>query len=113
MMAIIYEWEVTSMKVVDTEDLDNIVIQTYWKKIGTDDDGNEGVFNGATPLSTSTVDEENFIPFEELTQEIVIGWIQGALSDQTHIDEQIQKQIDQKKNPIVEKPLPWATVANT
>jgi hypothetical protein len=96
------------MKVVDTTDLENVVIQTYWTKTGIDEDGNEGIFNGATPLPRSSVDPNNFIPYEELTQEIVIGWIQQAVNDQTHINEQIQKQINNKKNPVVEKPLPWA-----
>lgn len=108
-MAITYTWAVTSMKVVDTADLENVVIQTYWTKTGVDEDGNSGMFSGATPLPLSTVDPDNFTPYEELTQEIVIGWIQQAINDQTHINEQIQKQINNKKNPIVEKPLPWAS----
>lgn len=112
-MAIEYTWAVTSMKVVDTVDLENVVIQTYWTKTGIDEDGNEGIFTGATPLPYSSLDPENFVPYDQLTQEIVIGWIQQSLTDQTHIDEQIQKQINNKKNPVVEKPLPWAPSANT
>ena len=111
-MAITYEWNVTSMKVVDANNLENVVIQTYWTKTGTDEDGNSGMFSGATPLPLSTVDPDNFVPYDQLTQEIVIGWIQDTVKDQTHVDEQIQKQINQKKNPVVEKPLPWAS-ANT
>jgi hypothetical protein len=108
-MSITYEWEVTSMKVINTDSLNNVVIQTYWKKTGTDEDGNEGVFIGATPLSSS-VDSENFVPFEQLTQEIVIDWIKDALNDvdQEHVDQQILKQINEKKNPMTELPLPWA-----
>ena len=108
-MAITYEWNVTSMKVVDANNLENVVIQTYWTKTGTDEDGNSGMFSGATPLPLSTVDPDNFVPYDQLTQEIVIGWIQDTVKDQNHIDEQIQKQINLKKNPIVEKPLPWAS----
>ena len=106
-MAITYEWNVTSMKVVDANNLENVVIQTYWSKKGTDENGNEGIFYGATPLPIANLDPNNFVPYDQLTQEIVIVWIQDVIKDQTHIDEQIQKQINLKKNPVVEKPLPW------
>jgi hypothetical protein len=106
-MAIIYTWEVTSIRVVNTDNLENVVIHTYWFKTGVDEDGNDGTFYGATPLSKSE-DQDDFIPFDQLTEGIVLGWIQSAVIDQTHIDEQIQKQIDRKKTPSVEKPLPWA-----
>jgi hypothetical protein len=107
-MTITYTWKVTSMKVVDTDDLQNVVIQTYWVKTGVDEDGNEGSFSGATPLSISSVDPENFVPYDELTQSIVIEWINDSITDQTHIDSRIEEQINLKKNPVVEKPLPWA-----
>jgi hypothetical protein len=113
-MTITYEWKVTSMKVVNIDDLENVVIQTYWTKTGTDEDGNEGMFSGATPLSSASVDPDDFVAFEDLTQEIVIDWIKDAVEDQTHIDQQILKQINEKKNPIVELPLPWdESTANT
>ena len=67
-MAITYEWNVTSMKVVDANNLENVVIQTYWSKTGTDEDGNSGMFSGATPLPLSTVDPGNFVPYDQLTQ---------------------------------------------
>lgn len=108
-MAITYEWTVTSMKVINENDFENVVIQTYWTKKGTDENGNDGSFNGATPLDQSSIDPNNFIPFEELTETIVLGWIQSSITDQSHIDYQIQKQIDMKKNPVIEKKTPWST----
>jgi hypothetical protein len=106
-MAITYEWDVTSMKVVDVNNLENIVIQTYWSKKGTDENGNEGIFYGATPLPIADLDPNNFVPYNQLTKQIVINWIQDMIKDQNHINEQIQKNINLKKNPLVEKPLPW------
>ncbi len=111
-MVITYTWKVTSMKVVDTTDLQNVVIQTYWVKTGVDEEGNEGSFSGATPLSYSTLDPENFVPYDQLTQDIVIQWIQDSITDQSHIDWRIEEQINLKKTPVVEKPLPW-TESNT
>jgi hypothetical protein len=110
-MAITYTWKVTSMKVRDSNDLSNVVVQTYWEKTGTDEQGHVGTFNGATPFDLATVDPNNFVPFDQLTQEIVLGWIQSVVvgSYEEHVNEQIEKQINNTKSPITEATLPWAT----
>ena len=106
-----YTWKITNIKRKDTQDLSNIIVQTYWKKIGTDDDGNIGEFDGATPFDLSTVDPNNFVAYDDLTEEIVLSWIQSVVVDEyeTHVNEQIAKQIEEKKNPTVEenKYFPW------
>lgn len=110
-MAITYTWKITALKTTDVGDKVNAVVQTYWKKIGTDENGNEGVFDGATPFTVDPSDESGpFIPFEELTEEDVIAWIQTVVvgSYEQHVNEQIQRQIDAKINPVVDAPLPWA-----
>lgn len=105
----IYTWKVTGIKTRNEGDYQNAVVQTYWSKTGTDEDGNEGVFNGATPFTTTTMPEgSTFVPFAELTEETVLGWIKAAaVSYEDHINEQIQKQIEQKKAPVEEPTLPW------
>lgn len=122
-MALTYKYEVTSLKVKDevvgNTINQNAVVQTYWKLTGTDEslittDGkNEGTFSGATPFTTTTMPPgTQFVPFEDLTEEIVISWIQGVVENnpgyKQHIDEQIQKQIDQNMRPVSEAQLPWA-----
>lgn len=106
-----YTWKLTSLKRKNFQDLNNVVVQTYWQKIGTDEDGNEGIFVGATPFSLGTVDSENFVQYEDLTEEIVLGWIQAAVVDiyETHVNEQIAKQINEKKSPTIEVTggFPW------
>lgn len=115
-MAITYTWKVTGLKVKDISNVQNAVVQTYWQKIGTDENGNEGTFSGATPFTADPTDSSGpFIPFEELTEENVLDWIKSIVVGQyeEHVNEQIQKQIDEKVNPITEPTLPWATEANT
>jgi hypothetical protein len=110
-MTITYTWKVTGLKVKDEESLTNVVYQTYWKKIGTDEDGTVGEFSGATPFPAATVNPDNFTPFSELTEEQVLSWIQPIVTGgyEEHVNQQIQKAIDNKKNPGVDKPLPWST----
>lgn len=122
-MAFTYKYEVTSLKVknevVGNTINQNAVVQTYWKLTGTDESlvteegNNQGTFAGATPFTTTTMPEGyNFIPFADLTEADVISWIQAVVegnpSYKKHIDDQIQKQIDEKMRPITEPDLPWA-----
>jgi len=107
-----YTWKVTSLKIRNEPALNGVVYQTYWKKTGTDSDGNTGEFSGATPFDPAKVDPNNFTPFEQLTEEIVLGWIKEVVvgSYEEHVNGQIQKQIDAKKSPsqeINDGKFPW------
>jgi hypothetical protein len=61
----------------------------------------------------STASVSPFIPYEDLTNDIVVGWIQQELGENGIISVEacIQGQIDSQKNPPVSPqvtPLPWA-----
>lgn len=114
-MAVTYTWEVTGIKTTTLNNTPNVVVQTYWKKIGTDENGNEGMFSGATPFSAESMPAgTTFIPFDQLTEDDVLTWIKAVVVDtyEEHVNNWIQKQIDDKKNPVVDAELPWAQ-ANT
>jgi len=117
-MAITYTWEVTGLKTTTLNNTPNVVVQTYWKKIGTEGE-HTGIFSGATPFSANTMPAgTTFVPFEQLTEETVLTWIQAVVVDsyEEHVNGKIQEQIDYKKNPVVEATLPWepaAPAANT
>lgn len=119
-MALTYTWAVTSLK--KTTDIalgiDNVVIQSTWTCTGTDEDGDSGTFNGATPFPLSQLDPATFVPYEDLTEADVLGWIQAVVvgSYKDHVDEQIMKQIALIKDPVVEVPngdFPWDPPAPT
>jgi len=112
-MALTYVYAVTSLKKTNDGGVENAVVQSTWTCTGTDEDGDSGVFNGATPFSLNSVDPDNFIPYEELTEDDVINWIKAVVvgSYKEHIDMQISKQIALIKAPVVEVPsneLPWS-----
>ena len=106
-----YTWQLTSIKRKDSSDIKNIVVQTYWKKTGTDENGNEGSFSGATPFDLSTVDPTNFTSYEDLTEEDVLGWIQSVVVGdyERHVNEQIAEQIENEVSPTTEVTggFPW------
>lgn len=112
-MTIEYTWKVTSVKTKEHNGTPDVIVQTYWEKIGTDENGNVGRFSGATPFSSTNVPTGTFIPFDQLTEEVVLSWIKAIVVGdyERHVNEQIAKQLDQNKP--AEKPLPWAPAANT
>lgn len=110
-MAITYTWKVTSLKVQNVSDnKQNAIVQTYWKKIGTDENGNEGVFNGATPFTVDPSDNSGpFVAFEDLQEEDVLNWIKSVVvgSYEEHVNGVIQAEIEKILKPITERPAPW------
>ena len=105
-MSMTYSWEVTGLK----NTADGTVVKTYWKKTGTDSDGNEGSFTGATPFDNGDPTADDYIAFADLTEADVLGWIQAVVVGEyeAHINGQIQKQIDALA--ITEADLPWQPV---
>ena len=113
-MAITYTWKLTSLKKMAVGTFDGYVCQTFWKKIGTDSEGNVGEFSGATPFTPEAdADPATFTEFENLTESQVLDWVKAIVIGgyETHVNEQIQKQIDAKKNPVTEVQdgkFPWS-----
>lgn len=107
-MAVTYTWEITSLKTKTEGSNADAVVQTYWKKTGTDDAGNVGSFSGATPLTSANV--SSFKAFADLTEANVLDWIKAIVIDdyEVHVNAQIQKQIDEIVTPVTEKDMPWA-----
>lgn len=62
---------------------------------------------------TGDPQDPGFVPYESLTEEIVIGWVQNNLGAQTITDIQTQHQtrlqavIDRETNPEFLTGLPW------
>jgi hypothetical protein len=110
-----WTWSVTGLKKKDEVNsegasLSGAVVQTYWKVVGVDANGNEGEFSGATPFSAANVPAGSFVAFEDLTEATVLGWIQNIVnSDQgyaDHISSRVTLQIDETN--IEDAQMPWA-----
>ena len=115
-MALTLSYTITSLKVKDEVNtdgvtLENAVCQTYWTCTGTDTDGNQGEFQGATPFSAADVSEGDFTAFADLVEADVVGWVQAVVDGdagyKAHIEAQIQRQIDADIEQ--DAAMPWAT----
>lgn len=78
---------------------DYVVIANY-EVTGVDGDYSSSISDSAR-FSTANVD--NFIPYQDLTNDIVIGWIQSLLGVDgvANYESSIQGQIDSQINPPV------------
>lgn len=108
-----YSWTLNSIKVQNQDPLQNVIIQTTWTLTGTDASNNSGIFSGATPLTAP--DANTFIPFNQVTEDLVMKWVSDEVFSQNtyvqHINEQIINQINLIENPeITVDPnnFPWA-----
>jgi hypothetical protein len=112
-MAIEIKWVVTSMPAAPSEDgMTDVVKSISWNRFATETVEGEipktyvASFPGVTPCPTPS--PENFIPYSELTETHVEGWL-NELVDWQSLDEQLTKNIqDQINPPVVVLPLPWA-----
>ena len=107
-MTITYTWKVTDLQTNNSDTLQNVVVHTRWTKTGTDENGNSGMFAGATPFKISDVNPKTFKPLNELTESEVLSWIQAVVTGyyEEHVNTKIAEQISKKS--IVNQPLPWA-----
>jgi hypothetical protein len=107
-----YTWNVTALytKTIDGEQ--NYVVIANYEVTGVD--GTYSAFlSNIARFSTASVTP--FVPYEDLTEDIVIAWIQSELGVDgvSNLEACIQGQIDSQINPPtvpVNTPLPWATI---
>jgi len=109
-MSLTYTFSITQLEIAPTgsDDHNDVVTLVRYNYKGVNENGYSGSFMGATPMPTPS---GSFIPFEDLTEEEVIDWLEVVtVSAQPHMQQQIQKQISNQVNPqYVPVPLPWST----
>lgn len=106
-----FTWAVTQLLTETIAGEQNYVVIANYEVVGVDGDYTSSIQDSAR-FSTDNVD--NFTPYEDLTNTIVIGWIQSLLGVDgvANYEACIQGQIDSQINPPVvpqNTPLPWAT----
>lgn len=75
-------------------------------KVSKTDGEHTAEYFGAVMLPPS--DNSVFAPFESLTQATVVAWVEKQIADELEIiDGLLEKQINDKKHPVVVAGLPW------
>ena len=112
-MAIKYTWKIVRIKKTNTDSFQDAIVNTYWQKIGYDDVlGVTGYFEGATPFDADQIDPNNFTALDQLTEDMVLGWVKNVVTGDyaDHVDAEIQREISDKAQIVTEveeDDLPW------
>jgi hypothetical protein len=117
------KWELNSLRKQNsrTGDLTNVIVGTQWQVTGEDEDGNTGIFHGATPFDLKAVETGSFIPYEELTADIVLDWIKNTVSGSAagyweHISYRIEQEIDARltnHQHVFSDDMPWSPTSGS
>lgn len=109
-MALTITWGIDTISTLQ-EPHPNYVVEVAWSAYGQDGDYGAGVGDRTT---LATTNDDAFVPYENLTEAVVIGWLQATLgTDGTAaVEAKIQEVITAQMNPptVVPQntPLPWA-----
>jgi len=96
---ITYDWNCKTVDVRPQEEGEtDVVYNVHWIVIGTKED--YSVNNIGTQVVTLNP-ETPFIPFDDLTNEIVVGWTKDAMGEEQvkAIEDSIASQIAELENP--------------
>lgn len=86
--------------------LQNVVIVTHWRCIG---EAYTDVLYSASVYGSCVFSDigNPFIEYENLTQDIVLGWVWGEVN-KNDVEASVQSELDKKVSPpLISLPLPW------
>ena len=114
-MEIVYSWAIEQMQEVPQQGpLTDVVINISWRRFGTtvvdDKEYQAGAFGFFVCSQPSGTD---FTPYEDLTREQVIGWLEAGLDVEAINLNLIAQLNDQINPPVVILPLPWEPTTTT
>jgi hypothetical protein len=94
-----------SINQLERELSDGYVYTAHWTVQAVDGEYSSGSY-GSIGLERP---ETELIAFEDLTKEIVIGWVKDKLGEEsvTSIEESLLSQIEAKRTPTTANGLPW------
>jgi hypothetical protein len=107
-------WNISVLDCKPTEgSLTDVVVTAHWQCNGTQvENGQTYTASVYSTASFTQPDDGNFTPYQDLTQQQVLGWVWANGVDKDATEAAVQQQIANQINPpIVTPALPWATQA--
>ena len=112
-MADTYTWSVNTL---DRELSDGVVYTVHWNLSATRPfPGMPSAYYETSSYGsqgfTADPSDPSFIPYDQLTEAICIGWVQDALGAETVADMEanLSSQLDEQEHPTHEAGVPWNT----
>ena len=96
-----FNWTIQQMERLTA---DGFVVTVHYNVSASEDTNNVSTY-GTT--SYTQTEGASYIPYENLTHEVVVGWVQEALGKDV-VEASLQSQLDALKAPVQQSGLPWA-----
>lgn len=116
-MTITYILAITKLETENYSSFSNVAVQVNWDYTGTNENGISGTCNGRTILTFDSIDPITFVPYDQLSEDLVKVWVNNSMDDQTSLyyrefaEAQVLYTINQKIKDLREQPsLPWAPI---
>lgn len=97
-----YTWAIANL---ERETADGFVFTAHYTVNAADDTYSSGAYG-----SIGFQRPDNLIPFADLTEEVVVGWVKEALGGDekvAEIEAALQAQLDEQHAPTKAAGLPW------
>ena len=104
-MATTFSWRIANM---ERETADGFVFTVHYTVNAED-----GTYSACAYGSLGLERPDNLIPFDQLTEEIVVGWVKEKFGDEkvAEIEAALQAQLDEKHAPTKQAGVPWSNWA--
>lgn len=98
-------WAVTAMNAYpQAQGQADVVFNVHWTCSGVQDTYSASIYNTCQVEFTGG----NYTPYNQLTQDQVLGWIWSSGVDKDAAEAAVNQQIENQINPpVVTPPLPW------
>jgi myo-inositol-hexaphosphate 3-phosphohydrolase len=97
-----YQWNVVQM---DRLTSDGFVVTVHYTVNAVDGDYTASTYGTVG----YTQGEGSYVPYAELTEAEVVGWVQESLGKDT-VEASLTAQIEAQKNPVQKAGVPWVTL---
>lgn len=103
-------WSVTAMNCLPvSQGNTDVVITVHWQCAGEEESNGQTYNTSIYSTCQVTFTGGQFTPYDQLTQNQVLGWIWSNGVDQAATEAAVQQQLDNLINPpVVTPPLPWS-----
>jgi hypothetical protein len=104
-MSITYEYRIGNLEYTN-DDSKAVLIAHYDVRASDPDLGEQTVRSYGTVSFSPDPNASDFVPFEELTEDTVLGWIKGEL-DTDSIEATLASKLEEANAPKTASGLPW------
>jgi hypothetical protein len=100
-MATVFTWHIANL---ERETADGFVMTAHYTVTAED-----GTYSSGAYGSLGFERPDKLIPFADLTEELVIDWVQDAFGAEkvTEIEAALQAQLDEQRHPSKASGMPW------